>query len=43
MDNWGKLKIKRVGTFELSSFEDLESVIKDLEIKFKGKRVNDND
>lgn len=34
---WGRLKIKRVGNFELDSFEDLEKLVSDKDIisKFK--------
>ena len=34
---WGKLKIKRVGEFDLDCFEDLEKIVSDKDIiaKFK--------
>jgi hypothetical protein len=34
---WGKLKIKRVGDFELDSFEDLQKLVEDNDIIVKFK------
>lgn len=37
--SFAKLKIKNVGTFKVKSFEELEDIVDDLRLKYKGEKI----